>query len=155
MHLDLHDRAAEHTGLPDHSVDTVISSLVLCSVHDPAAVLAEIRRILRPGGTYRFVEHVAARAAPPPAPHSGSFVVRGPGPSKAARANATWSVMRAAGFASVDIDRYRLTLRSSRSTPTLPESRVHSTRAAGLPIPDSAFTFLGAQCARLRHHDSR
>ena len=65
VHLDLHDRVAERTGLPDHSVDSVISSLVLCSVTDPADVLAEIRRILRPGGTYRFVEHVAAPAGTP------------------------------------------------------------------------------------------
>jgi hypothetical protein len=34
-------------------------------VTDPADVLAEIRRILRPGGTFRFVEHVAARAGTP------------------------------------------------------------------------------------------
>src|SRR3954467_11194860 len=60
VRLDLRERMAEHTGLDDHSVDTVISSLVLCSVRDPAAVLAEVRRILRPGGSFRFVEHVVA-----------------------------------------------------------------------------------------------
>ncbi|GAA1840792.1 class I SAM-dependent methyltransferase [Pseudonocardia ailaonensis] len=63
--LDLRERVAEHTGLPDRSVDCVISSLVLCTVADPAAVLAEVRRILRPGGTYRFVEHVAAKDGTP------------------------------------------------------------------------------------------
>jgi ubiquinone/menaquinone biosynthesis C-methylase UbiE len=65
VHLDLRDRLAERTDLPDQSVDSVISSLVLCTVTDPADVLAEIRRILRPGGTFRFVEHVAARAGTP------------------------------------------------------------------------------------------
>lgn len=60
VNLDLRERVAEHTGLPNRSVDCVISSLVLCTVADPAAVLAEVRRILRPGGTYRFVEHIAA-----------------------------------------------------------------------------------------------
>jgi SAM-dependent methyltransferase len=60
VEIDLRDCGAEQTGLPDHSVDTVISSLVLCSVADPAAVIAEVRRVLRPGGTFRFVEHVAA-----------------------------------------------------------------------------------------------
>jgi SAM-dependent methyltransferase len=65
VRLDLRERGAERTGLPDHSADTVISSLVLCTVRDPAEVLAEVRRILRPGGTFRFVEHVAARPGTP------------------------------------------------------------------------------------------
>lgn len=59
--LTLRPTMAEDTGLADRSADTVISSLVLCSVEDPVAVLAEVRRILRPGGTFRFVEHVAAK----------------------------------------------------------------------------------------------
>ena len=49
----------------DGSVDCVVSTLVLCTVDDPDAVLAEIRRILRPGGTFRFVEHIAAPPARP------------------------------------------------------------------------------------------
>lgn len=52
--------AAEQIPLPDDSVDEVIASLVLCTVGDPEAVLAEIRRVLRPGGRFRFVEHVGA-----------------------------------------------------------------------------------------------
>ena len=92
VHLDLHERMAEQTGLPDHSVECVISSLVLCSVQDPAGVLAEVRRILRPGGTYRFLEHVvAASRHADPGRATDRFVVRGPGPSRAARANETWS----------------------------------------------------------------
>lgn len=51
---------AESIPLPDASVDEVISSLVLCTVADPERALAEVRRVLRPGGTFRFVEHVAA-----------------------------------------------------------------------------------------------
>jgi ubiquinone/menaquinone biosynthesis C-methylase UbiE len=51
---------AERIPLPDASVDEVICSLVLCTVADPHTVLAEVRRILRPGGRFRFVEHVAA-----------------------------------------------------------------------------------------------
>ncbi|UOE21883.1 methyltransferase domain-containing protein [Thermobifida halotolerans] len=46
--------------LPDASVDEVICSLVLCTVTDPRQVLEEVRRVLRPGGRFRFVEHVAA-----------------------------------------------------------------------------------------------
>jgi ubiquinone/menaquinone biosynthesis C-methylase UbiE len=52
--------AAERIPLPDGSVDEAICSLVLCTVAEPERVLAEIRRVLRPGGRFRFVEHVAA-----------------------------------------------------------------------------------------------
>ena len=49
-------------GLPmdDASFDAVVATLVLCSVADPARALAEIHRVLRPGGQYLFLEHVAA-----------------------------------------------------------------------------------------------
>jgi ubiquinone/menaquinone biosynthesis C-methylase UbiE len=56
---------AENIPLPDASVDEVICSLVLCTVEDPARVLAEVRRVLRPGGRFRFVEHVAAPVGSP------------------------------------------------------------------------------------------
>jgi ubiquinone/menaquinone biosynthesis C-methylase UbiE len=45
-------------------VDAVVASLVLCSVPDQAAALAEIRRVLRPSGELRFYEHVIARRQP-------------------------------------------------------------------------------------------
>ena len=50
VRLDLRERVAEHTGLADGCVDTVISSLVLCTVTDPAAVLAEVVELLNEGG---------------------------------------------------------------------------------------------------------
>ena len=54
-------------GLPfeDRSFDTVVTSLVLCSVSDPKQVLMETRRVLRADGRYQFLEHVAATEAGP------------------------------------------------------------------------------------------
>lgn len=51
---------AEGIDLPDASVDAVVCSLVLCTVEDPSAALREVRRILRPGGRFVCIEHVAA-----------------------------------------------------------------------------------------------
>ncbi|KAM5567234.1 hypothetical protein ABKV19_015373 [Rosa sericea] len=47
--------------LDDASVDAVVGTLVLCSVKDVNKTLKEIKRVLRPGGLYLFVEHVAAK----------------------------------------------------------------------------------------------
>lgn len=63
--LDVRATSAEMLPFPDRSVDTVIATLVLCTVDDPDAVLAEIRRVLKPGGTFRFVEHDAATPSSP------------------------------------------------------------------------------------------
>jgi ubiquinone/menaquinone biosynthesis C-methylase UbiE len=60
--VDVRAGTAEHIPLSDGSVEAVISSFVLCTVADPARVLAEVRRVLRPGGRFWCVEHVAAPA---------------------------------------------------------------------------------------------
>jgi ubiquinone/menaquinone biosynthesis C-methylase UbiE len=53
--------AAERLPFEDSSFDTAVFTLVLCTVPDPAAALAEAARILRPGGRLLFVEHVRSQ----------------------------------------------------------------------------------------------
>jgi SAM-dependent methyltransferase len=54
------DWPAEGLPLPDASVDTVVSTLVLCTVDEPERALREIARVLRPDGQLLFIEHVRA-----------------------------------------------------------------------------------------------
>jgi ubiquinone/menaquinone biosynthesis C-methylase UbiE len=56
------DASAERLPLPDASVDTVVSTLVLCTVDDPESALREIARVLRPHGRLLFIEHVRAES---------------------------------------------------------------------------------------------
>jgi SAM-dependent methyltransferase len=56
------DAAAERLPFPDGSVDTVVSTFVLCTVDDPELALREIARVLRPDGQFLFLEHVRARS---------------------------------------------------------------------------------------------
>lgn len=50
----------EKLPLENNSCDAVIATRVLCSVNEPKQVVSEIQRVLKPGGKYIFVEHVAA-----------------------------------------------------------------------------------------------
>src|SRR5713101_3497108 len=45
----------------DNCIDAVVSTLVLCTVPDQEATLAETLRVLKPGGRFAFIEHVAAQ----------------------------------------------------------------------------------------------
>jgi ubiquinone/menaquinone biosynthesis C-methylase UbiE len=58
------DATAEAIPLPDKAFDVVVSTLVLCSVDSPGRSLAEVWRLLRPGGLFLFLEHVAAEGRP-------------------------------------------------------------------------------------------
>jgi ubiquinone/menaquinone biosynthesis C-methylase UbiE len=49
---------AEDLPFDDDSFDVVVSSLVLCGAADQQLALRQIRRVLRPGGTLLFIEHV-------------------------------------------------------------------------------------------------
>jgi ubiquinone/menaquinone biosynthesis C-methylase UbiE len=53
---------AERLPFEDDSFDTAVATLVLCTIPDPVAALAEAARVLRPGGRLLFVEHVRAGA---------------------------------------------------------------------------------------------
>ena len=100
---------AHDLSIADSSVDDVVCSLVLCTVADPAAALAEIRRVLRRGGRFRFVEHVAA-----PAWHPRRWlqhVVRRPWSwvyEGCDTCRDTASTIEAAGFSEVHLSRRRL-----------------------------------------------
>ena len=58
LDITVHHLDAEALPFDDESFDTVVATLMLCSVDDPARTLAEAHRVLVPGGEIRFVEHV-------------------------------------------------------------------------------------------------
>jgi SAM-dependent methyltransferase len=107
--VDVRAAAAEALPVPDRSIDAVISTLVLCSVRDPEAALREVRRVLRPGGRFVFVEHVAA-------PHGTGLRVaqRALRPIWRALSDGcqpdrdTGRLIEAAGFADIDLRQFTL-----------------------------------------------
>jgi SAM-dependent methyltransferase len=61
-HTRLVDAPGERLPFPNGSVDTVVSTLVLCTVDAPDVALREIARVLRPGGQLLFLEHVRSES---------------------------------------------------------------------------------------------
>lgn len=107
VNVTIHAVPGEAIDLDDASVDAVICTWVLCTVHDPAQVLREIHRILRPGGRLAFIEHVSA---PHGTVRSVQRLVRRPWRWAFEGCHTdrdTAAAVRAAGFASVEITEFR------------------------------------------------
>lgn len=104
--IGLVEALAEDLPLPDESFDTVVASYVLCTVSQPGRALSEVRRVLRPGGTLRFMEHVRS-----PEPRLArwqdrlelpwAWVFRGDHPNRD-----TVATIRAAGLEVVEVDAF-------------------------------------------------
>lgn len=56
--IEVAQHTAEALPFEDHSFDHVVSMMVFCTVQDPRRALAEVRRVLKPAGTFRFIDHV-------------------------------------------------------------------------------------------------
>ena len=61
INLEIQSLIGESIDLPDNSCDFVISTLMLCTVHDPKECISQIKRILRSNGSFVFIEHVKAK----------------------------------------------------------------------------------------------
>ena len=92
----------------DASVDAVVGTLVLCSVPHPEVTMQEILRVLKPGGRYVFIEHVAAapgsrlRALQNFVQPVWTWLAEGCHPNRE-----TWETIALAGFQEVQIEHYR------------------------------------------------
>lgn len=63
--IEIVEAPADALPFDDATFDEAVTTLVLCSVADRVAALVEVRRVLRPGGRLRFLEHVAATPSGP------------------------------------------------------------------------------------------
>jgi ubiquinone/menaquinone biosynthesis C-methylase UbiE len=60
-HIRLASADIEHLAFPDDTFDAAVATLVFCSVERPVAGFREVRRVLKPGGQLRLIEHVRSR----------------------------------------------------------------------------------------------
>jgi SAM-dependent methyltransferase len=99
----------EALDLADESVAAVVGTLVLCSVDNPHQVVAEIRRVLKPGGRFLFLEHVAAMNGTPLNRFQGLLAKPWRWAFDGCHLNRdTHRVLGQAGFSSVDMDCFML-----------------------------------------------
>jgi ubiquinone/menaquinone biosynthesis C-methylase UbiE len=109
LKVEIRSGAAERLNAGDESVDAVVSTLVLCSVQDVRGTLREIQRVLRPGGRFVFLEHVAAppktwlRRLQRMARPVSRVLADGCCPDRE-----TWRPLVGAGFARVEYQSFRL-----------------------------------------------
>jgi len=111
---------ADALPLEDATIDAAVASLVLCSVPDQHRALAEIHRVLRPGGELRFYEHVIPNCQPKRtllqiADHSGLWprIAGGCHPARD-----TQAAIQSAGFEIQSTE--RLMFAATRFEPTIP-----------------------------------
>jgi ubiquinone/menaquinone biosynthesis C-methylase UbiE len=111
---------ADELPLDDASVDAAVASLVLCSVADQDHALAELRRVVRPGGELRFYEHVIPNCQPKrlllqAVDHSGIWprIAGGCHPARD-----TTAAIQRSGFEIHTIE--RIMFSASRLEPTIP-----------------------------------
>jgi ubiquinone/menaquinone biosynthesis C-methylase UbiE len=123
------DGTAELLPAGDGSVDAVVASLMLCSVADQSVALAEMRRVLRPGGELRFMEHVSAESSGQLRIQQLADATVWPlcfGGCHASRDSV--SAIATAGFRVTEVTRYRLP-ESRIPWPTAPHARGAAIRA--------------------------
>lgn len=106
---DLRTGSAEHIEVEDESADAVIGTLVMCSVADQQAALREVLRVLKPGGQFLFIEHVAApqgtrlRARQNRITPLWQYMADGCQPNRE-----TWVALQQAGFAQLNFERFNV-----------------------------------------------
>ena len=109
--IELRAGDAHSLDFPDRSFDTVIFSLVLCTIPDPARALAEAKRVLRLGGEIRFYEHVRGKD-PAVAAKQDRWLKPWRGFNRGCHPNRdTVGELRRAGFEFAELDEFDLNAR--------------------------------------------
>jgi SAM-dependent methyltransferase len=108
FHIDGGDPSGVHLPADDESMDAVACTLVLCSVPHPEDSLKEIVRVLKPGGRFAFIEHVAAprgtrlRSSQDFVQPLWTLIADGCHPNRE-----TWHAISQAGFGRVELEHFR------------------------------------------------